>query len=309
MKLSELGKAFRAATVDEALCRLRAKDPSALPVLEAFQREIPKEVGFDLYELSKQCMAELQFQVALRALTLARKVDPGNQILKVRTDALADAMVLSPVRLRMEQLAAQAALGFACAKGHCSCSDFMEKANCRGLLSGYRYDMIRGLQIASLGTYLSRRNGNRWSDTLKRIKHGGERTLLIPIAQLVAGFILGTKLLSKVDAVVPVPPSTEKFASRGFAVNDAIAGELENILGLPRLIALARHSGKTRESTYEELTSQFYVAPHRLGITGLKLLVLEDIWTWGRTIPICAEHLKKAGAADVYAVALAKTEG
>jgi predicted amidophosphoribosyltransferase len=96
--------------------------------------------------------------------------------------------------------------------------------------------------------------------------------------------------------------------SRGI-VNDIVAQRVENILGLPRLTVLARHPGTTRESTYEELRSQFYVTPHRLDITGLKLLLLEDIWTRGRTIPICAEHLKSAGATDVYAIALAKTEG
>jgi hypothetical protein len=202
MRLSELGKAFRTAALDEALCRVRAKDASALPVLETFEREIPKEAAFDLYEVSKQCMGEQQFQLALRAVTLARKIDPRNQIFKVRTDALSGAMVMSDVRRRMEQLGTQAALGFACARTHCSCSTLMQKANCRGLLSGYRYDVRQGMQIASLGTYLSRRNGNCWSDTLKRIKHRGERTLLLPIAHLVAEFILDTKLLSEVDAVV-----------------------------------------------------------------------------------------------------------
>jgi hypothetical protein len=58
MRLSELGKAFRTAALDEALCRVRAKDASALPVLETFEREIPKEAALNLYEVSKQCMGE-----------------------------------------------------------------------------------------------------------------------------------------------------------------------------------------------------------------------------------------------------------
>jgi predicted amidophosphoribosyltransferase len=38
-------------------------------------------------------------------------------------------------------------------------------------------------------------------------------------------------------------------------------------------------------------------------------LLVEDIWTWGRTIPISAHKLISAGARNVVALALGKTEG
>jgi predicted amidophosphoribosyltransferase len=154
--------------------------------------------------------------------------------------------------------------------------------------------------------------GDRWTRVLKSVKKQFQADLLEPIADIAADFLIeNTNVIKDLDAVVPVPPSTEKFSERGFAPNDIVARHIGARLALPLIPVLCRRPGPpTREATDEELAVQFEVrSADGGGVQGLSLLLVEDIWTWGRTIPISAHKLISAGARNVVALALGKTEG
>jgi predicted amidophosphoribosyltransferase len=167
------------------------------------------------------------------------------------------------------------------------------------------------MEIYTVGPYYAHFPRGRWTQLLKHVKLQFRSDLLKPMAEVMATFILDqTALLEYVDILIPIPPSPEKFGERGFAPNDIVADYLGERLALPVRNVLVRKPGlATREATRQELAAQFEVKPAQgAKLKDLAILLVEDIWTWGRTIPICAETLRQYGPKAVFAVALGKTQ-
>jgi predicted amidophosphoribosyltransferase len=132
------------------------------------------------------------------------------------------------------------------------------------------------------------------------------------MADVLADFIFEqTPLLRSADVLVPIPAAPRKFAARGFAPNDIVAKRLSMRLALPVYDVLRRVDGiDTRDATDAELSRQFVADKARpVDLRGYSVVLIEDIWTRGRTIPICAARLRALGAETVSAVALARTRG
>jgi len=132
------------------------------------------------------------------------------------------------------------------------------------------------------------------------------------MADIAADFLFEQPgVLDIVDVVVPVPPSTEKFVNRGFAPNDVLSRRISQRLALPFRPILLRKTGlATRVATMQELSRQFEVhESDARAVRDLCVLLVEDIWTWGRTIPVCGQVLTSVGVKSVIAVALGKTGG
>lgn len=132
------------------------------------------------------------------------------------------------------------------------------------------------------------------------------------MADVLADFILeDTQILQDVDVIVPVPASPSKFAARGFAPTDVVAKRLGRRLALPVRIALVRKNGApTQDASDTDLAAQFEArAAEGKRLAGLSVLLVEDIWTRGRTIPICAAKLRAFKPRNVVAVALGLTQG
>src|SRR5207249_9605673 len=128
---------------------------------------------------------------------------------------------------------------------------------------------------------------------------------------LMADFILErTPLLKYVDAVVPIPHAPEKTSRRGFGPNYVLGERIGERLALPLWDVLRRREGvATRQATASELAAQFEVAPGQARkLKGRSVVLLEDIWTTGRTFQICTDKLRACEPKEVFAVALAKTE-
>jgi predicted amidophosphoribosyltransferase len=133
--------------------------------------------------------------------------------------------------------------------------------------------------------------------------------LLEAMAEIASDFILEkTELAKAVDVLVPIAPSPEKLVKReGLAPNDIVAMRLSQRLALPVWKAVTRATGRpTREASEDELSKQFSVpVPFGRRLKGLTILLVEDIWTLGRTIPICAKKLREFEPEQIFAIALA----
>lgn len=318
MKLSELGGAYERQRLDDALesaahCatdliskvqNLRLK---AVPIPKLFL------LAQGLYCLGKVTLAKNEAEQALVAFRLAHSLVPDNPVFRDRSKLLETVTAeRKDVRWRGSLIGLQRKLGIVCMKTKCECGSHAQIARCRNLIGvGFKHQR-EGITIYTVAPYYSRRGGDRWTRLLKQVKKGFQADLLEPIADVAADFLLeNTQVINDVDVVVPIPPSIEKFGERGFAPNDIVARRVGSRLALPFISALRRIPGpSTREATAEELEAEFTIsASGQYGVAGLSVLLIEDIWTWGRTIPICARKLQDAGARSVVALALGKTEG
>ena len=318
MKLEDLGGAYDRLQVELALQSATAGMPDlvarvqklGIPTIPSTQRSV---LADGVYSSGKRALASSDFNQALVAFRLAQKLVPEQQLYLSRAKMLECAIAERKlVSWRGSLISLQRKLGVVCTKKCCTCNSHAQIARCRSLIgSGLRHTR-NGVTIYTLAPYYSRWMGDRWTRLLKSVKKQFQADLLEPIADIAADFLIeSTDVVRDLDAVVPVPPSTEKFGDRGFAPNDIVARHVGARLALPLRPVLSRRPGlHTRDATDEELEVQFEVrSSDGAGVKNLSVLLIEDIWTWGRTIPICALKLTSAGARRVVALALGKTEG
>ena len=122
----------------------------------------------------------------------------------------------------------------------------------------------------------------------------------------------GNELLSAANGVVPVPLHWRREYQRGFNQ----ARELARFLGSPVIDALVRirytraqielaadRRRNNVEAAFGPRRTLFGKAP---AVTGLKIILVDDVSTTGATLDACARVLKQAGASEVYALTAAR---
>jgi ComF family protein len=116
------------------------------------------------------------------------------------------------------------------------------------------------------------------------------------------------------DLIIPVPVHWRKEAIRGYNQAYLLAKPLAMKLEKPILRDVLVKSKWTREqntlSAYERkrnLAGSFRVRK-RERIQGMRILLIDDIFTTGSTIKVCGETLIKAGAESVVALTLTSTK-
>lgn len=317
----EIGKAFSDRFVEQLIASAEAGNIDS--VTKLYQLDVslvPKDkrlgVARALYSYSKRQLALQDLNGSIKFLKQAQICDPQNQLFLARIDLLRAAIrSRDTVQWRLSLHKLQRDLRLLCNKGDCRCQSHFQIATCKGLIDGdFAFRRVaRDLVIYTLGAYHARSYRGGWTKLLKAIKHFPYRSeTLEPMADILADFIIeATPLLGDVDVLVPIPPSTRKFAERRFAPNDIVASRLSTRLALPVRRVLLRHDGPDTEGASDaELATQFEVgASQGKALANLSVLLVEDIWTRGRTLPICAGKLQQFQPKSVFAVALAKTGG
>lgn len=152
---------------------------------------------------------------------------------------------------------------------------------------------------------------------IKGYKDGGERRLAPIVAELLYDAARHAEeaaperyggVLSETDAVVFVPATAAAFRRRGFDHMEAVARPFCDLAGLPLVDALVKGGNVDQRSLgREERRSQssglYYTVAD---VAGRRLLLLDDVITTGATMAAAARELKRAGAATVRALALAR---
>lgn len=113
------------------------------------------------------------------------------------------------------------------------------------------------------------------------------------------------------DALVPVPLHPRRERDRGFNQAEALCQVLGGHTGLPVWPALRRvrftetQTHFAREERRHNLRDAFTIHPRRT-VTGKHLLLVDDVFTTGSTVQECAKVLRRAGAASVRVVTVAR---
>ncbi|MCX7605357.1 MAG: hypothetical protein N2036_14875 [Bryobacteraceae bacterium] len=145
-------------------------------------------------------------------------------------------------------------------------------------------------------------------EALYRLKYRQDKSQMQPIAATVGQFLNSRDW--KVDAIVPVPPSTPR---RRVQPVQEIANELGRLIGVP-VCSCVTKAKATRQlkNVYDRaerehiLHDAFVADPGQT--RGLRLLLLDDLYRSGATAASATKVLLDAGeAAAVYFIAVTRT--
>ena len=110
------------------------------------------------------------------------------------------------------------------------------------------------------------------------------------------------------DVLVPVPMTRRKKRIRGFNQAEDLAEKIGELLQIPVAAGLAVKKKETKSQKKLNAAERMGNLKDAFGITesvqGLKILIVDDVYTTGSTIETLAGCLKKNGAGEIYFVTL-----
>lgn len=116
----------------------------------------------------------------------------------------------------------------------------------------------------------------------------------------------------RADIVVPVPLHTERRRERGYNQAELIARPLARRLGLKlESRALVRVKPRPPQLVLSrterwQVVRGAYAVRERARVDNLRILLIDDVMTTGATLDACARTLKRAGAAAVFGLTVAR---
>lgn len=152
-------------------------------------------------------------------------------------------------------------------------------------------------------------------DLVLGLKYQGRRDGLAVLSGWMAG--AGAELLAQADLIVPVPLHYFRLVRRGFNQSGWLAAGLSRSSGvrlsvdaLKRVKATPIQGGLSADARRRNVQGAFRVRSSRKGLVKDKrILLIDDVLTTGATAEACARTLKRAGAACVDVLALARVAG
>lgn len=145
---------------------------------------------------------------------------------------------------------------------------------------------------------------------IQLLKYGKIRTLAEPLGGLLAAALPREKSF---DVIVPMPMHWRRRWSRGFNQANLLAGVLSRRIGIPLCRAVRRAKatppqvGLTAAQRRANVSGAFDVArPEQ--IRARRILLIDDVFTTGATAGACARALKRAGAAYVAVLTVARAD-
>jgi ComF family protein len=147
---------------------------------------------------------------------------------------------------------------------------------------------------------------------IHRYKYGKKVQLRRPLGLLTAARLASFAGESAPDLLIPVPLHRKRLSERGFNQSLLIARVLEQEWRLPLVRAgLARirwTEPQVRLSAAEReqnVRGAFAVADPS-AVSGKRVMLVDDVFTTGSTVDECARVLRRAGAAGVQVVTVAR---
>ena len=141
---------------------------------------------------------------------------------------------------------------------------------------------------------------------VEAIKFGFNRDLA---AEVLAGWELPKKL--KKTILVPVPLHRWRENWRGFNQAELIGKQMGKKMALVRGLARTKATNQqartvTRGMRAENIKGAFGLAREGEGLSGKRVILVDDVFTSGVTMRECAGTLKKAGVKQVWGLVLAR---
>ena len=143
---------------------------------------------------------------------------------------------------------------------------------------------------------------------LLEAKFRGVTTLLPPLARAAAEIVPAAW---RPSLVVPVPLHRARQRTRGYNQAGIAAEAVAGRLGVPYRVEVLRRTRATAPQATLDVArraSNVVAAFAASEVAGERVLVVDDITTTGATLDACARALLDAGAATVFALAVARED-
>ncbi|MDD8027206.1 MAG: ComF family protein [Acidobacteriota bacterium] len=138
------------------------------------------------------------------------------------------------------------------------------------------------------------------------------RPLAKPLAAFVVSSLGDERALWEEGVFVPVPLHRKRRRERGFNQAAALAGEMGRLTGRPvearalrRIADIPPQTTMGKAERKANVRGAFRVV-HPERIRGRVVVLVDDVFTTGSTLGECARVLRRAGAADVRALTVAR---
>jgi ComF family protein len=149
-------------------------------------------------------------------------------------------------------------------------------------------------------------------DIIHLYKYNKKEQLVTPLAELIRK-VLEKNDIDKSYILVPVPLHRRRKKQRGFNQAELLTRYLKEKYNyqteennLIRKVNTPSQISLGREERFENLIGAFDVN-YPEEIKGQKFLLVDDVYTTGSTLNLCAEELIRHGAKEVMGVVIAKT--
>ncbi len=153
-----------------------------------------------------------------------------------------------------------------------------------------------------------------YEGTLRELVHLYKYDGVRPLARTFGKFLAqALPRETSFDVIVPMPLHWLKQWQRGFNQADLLAREIGKKWGVPvrnvirRRRATSPQAGLTNAKRRANVRGAFRPMRGR-PVDGMRVLLVDDVVTTGATASACARVLKRAGAAHVALLALARTD-
>jgi ComF family protein len=152
-----------------------------------------------------------------------------------------------------------------------------------------------------------------WVDLIARFKFHQQPGWADSLATLMHSTPLAEDLLEAADWVLPIPLSTQRLSERGYNQSWLLARQLSPHKASARLLLRTRDTPSQRTLPRAErlanLVGAFAVEPLQAAqLRGKKVVLIDDVMTSGASLHTAARVLREAGASQVCALVLARTE-
>lgn len=144
------------------------------------------------------------------------------------------------------------------------------------------------------------------------LKYGKVKTLADPLGKLLSSALPRDE---RFDALTPVPLHWRRQWQRGFNQSEVLASALSRRTGIPILPALRRvrstaaQAGLSNAGRRRNVAAAFAGRASAAGkLAGKRILLIDDVMTTGSTATACALALKRAGAARVALLTVARVD-
>jgi ComF family protein len=141
-------------------------------------------------------------------------------------------------------------------------------------------------------------------------KYGRVKTMVRPLGELLSAALPREE---QWDAVVPVPLHWRRRWRRGFNQSELLARAIAGRRGIPVIRALKRvrytptQTGLSNTSRRKNVAAAF-AAVRRHSVSGSSILLVDDVMTTGSTAAACAAALRRAGAARITLLTVARAD-
>lgn len=189
---------------------------------------------------------------------------------------------------------------------------------CGGFFGGeIKHRFICSSCAASKPSFTRARAAARYEGALKKslhdFKYRAAMWLREDLTDVLEGCLRAHFEISKIDVVIPVPLFHARERWRGYnqagLLAEALASRIDRrcqVKALRRIVATDSQTGLTASGRRQNVKEAFETADVS-AIYRRRILLVDDIMTTGSTFEACARALKKSGAAEVWAVACARS--